>query len=58
MSIFVLSLIIAGGVGVWIYNKSLQRTGMGNNQPAIVGAIVSTIIIFVVLYLTLSTLLD
>jgi|GEM_PF-1009888 len=57
MSIFLISLMLAGGTATWLYTKFSRRSGGGNNGSAIVGAVVVGIVLFIVLYLTLKTLL-
>ncbi len=58
MSIFLISLIMAGGTATWLYVKFGRRSGGGNIGPALIGAGVSGFILFIVLYLTLSTVLN
>jgi len=49
--------MLAGGTATWLYTKFSRRSGGGNNGSAIVGAVVVGIVLFIVLYLTLKTLL-
>ncbi len=55
MSNFVISLLISAGSGAWLYNKFTKRSGGGNNGPAVIGAIVCAVILFIVLLLALNT---
>jgi len=56
MSNFVISLLVALGVAGWIYYKFFsRRTGEGNTRPAIIGSVVVGVIIFVIVFLALST---
>jgi uncharacterized membrane protein SpoIIM required for sporulation len=47
------ALIIAGGLGVWIYNKLMRQTG-GNTKSSLTGAAVSAGIIFLVVVTLVS----
>ncbi len=58
MSIFLISLMLSGGTAAWLYTKFGRRSGGGNTGPALIGAGVSGFILFIVLYLTLSTVLN
>jgi len=52
MGPFLTSLFVALGGGTWIYTRLQQHTGYGNSRSAIVGATLSALGIFAVLYLT------
>ena len=52
-----ITLLISVGSTAWIYNKFSKRSGGGNIKPAIIGAGVSGIVLFVILFLILSTVL-
>jgi len=52
MGPFLTSLLIALGSATWIYSRLQQHTGYGNSRNAIVGAVLSALGIFMVLYLT------
>lgn len=45
--------LLAIGTGTWIFTKLQNKTGYGNSQSAIVGAVVSGLLVFLVVYLTL-----
>ncbi|MGZ6005239.1 MAG: hypothetical protein ACXWLH_03735 [Candidatus Saccharimonadales bacterium] len=57
MSTFMISLLIAVGSTAWIYNKFAKRTGGGNLKPAVIGAAVTGVILFIIVFLTLSAVL-
>lgn len=57
MSVFVIALLIALSAGTWAYSKLYSRTG-GNNQNAIIGGATTALVLFIILYLTLSTFLN
>jgi len=50
-----IAFLIAAGLGTWIYTKMLRQTG-GNTQSALIGALVSAGIIFLVVITLLSML--
>ena len=52
MGPFFTSLFVSVGAGTWIYSRLQQHTGYGNSRSAIVGAGLSALGIFVVIYLT------
>lgn len=52
MGPFLTSLFVAIGGGTWIYSRLQQHTGYGNSRNAILGAVLSALGIFTVLYLT------
>ena len=56
MSPAVVALMLAVGVGTWIYTKLQQRTGYGNSKDALKGAAIAGGIKFVVV-LTLGVTL-
>ena len=56
MSPAVVALMLAVGVGTWIYTKLPQRTGYGNSKDALKGAAIAGGITFVVV-LTLGVTL-
>ena len=56
-SAFVISLLMSLGASAWLYSKFARRSGGGNTQPAIIGAAISGLVLFLILYLTLNTVL-
>lgn len=57
MSNFVMALLISVGAGAWLYSKLARRTGGGNTGPAIIGASVVALILFIILFLTFNSVL-
>jgi hypothetical protein len=53
MGPFFTSSLLAIGAGVWVFTKLQNRTGYGNSRGAILGAVVTGLGIFLVVYLTL-----
>lgn len=49
-SAFLLAFLIAGGGSVWIYTKLQNRTGYGNSQNAVWGALVVFVVGFIVVF--------
>jgi hypothetical protein len=58
MSNLVMALLISVGAGAWIFSKMARRSGGGNTKPAIIGASVVAVILFIILLLTFSTYLN
>lgn len=56
MSNFVISLLVAAGTGVWIFNKLQNKTG-NNTQKSLTASGVSAVIIFIVLLSVLHTII-
>jgi hypothetical protein len=57
MSSGVLSLLVAVGVSIWLYSRFFaRRSGEGNMGPAAIGTAVVGIVLFIILYLTLTSL--
>jgi len=54
MSTFVIALLLSAGIGAWLYSKFTHTSGGSNTKSALVGTAVTTVILFIVLYLTLS----
>jgi len=52
MGAFFIALLFAIGASTWIYVKMQQKTGYGNNQTALVGAAVSGLLLFIVVFMT------
>jgi len=55
MSKAVISLLLAIGLGTWIYNKFMKTTG-SLTQRSLLAAGISALVIFLVSFLTLSLL--
>lgn len=53
MGPFFTALFLAVGAGAWVFVRFQNRTGYGNNTPAIVGTAVTSLLLFVTVYLTL-----
>ena len=56
MGPFWTSLLLAVGAGTWIFTKLQNKTGYGNSRSAWLGASISALGIFTVVYLTLRML--
>lgn len=50
MSIGIIAFFLAAGSSGWLFTKLQNRTGQGNNQPAIIGAAVIFVIVFIVVW--------
>ena len=50
MSAGILAFIVALSTSVWAFTKLQNRTGYGNNQNAIRGAIVVFVLVFIVVF--------
>ncbi len=50
-----ISLFVAGPLGVWVYTKMLRQTG-GNKQSSLIGAAISAGIAFLVAVTLISML--
>lgn len=50
MSAALLALLIAGGGSVWIYTKLQNHTGYGNSKNAVIGALVTFAVGFIVIF--------
>ena len=57
MSVGVTSLILALGLGAWVYNYMARRTGEGNARSALIVAAQSAVFIFVFAWSILSLFL-
>ncbi|HSX53055.1 MAG TPA: hypothetical protein VLF90_01650 [Patescibacteria group bacterium] len=53
----IISLLLSLGVSAWLYSKFARRSGGGNTKPAIIGAAISGLVLFIILYLTLNSVL-
>ena len=49
----VISFLFAAGAGTWIYTKFMRYTG-NNTQNAVIGAVISAILIFIIFDALLS----
>lgn len=56
MSNLIISLLVAAGIGVWIFNKLQNKTG-NNTQQSLTASGVSAVIIFIVLLSVLHTII-
>ncbi len=52
MGAFFTALLLAVGVGTWIFTKLQQRTGYGNSRGALIGAGIAAFGVFLLVYLT------
>ena len=57
MSNLVLSLLLSAAGGMWLYYIFVKKTGYGNNKPAAIGAAASAVGLFIVIYLTLNSII-
>lgn len=57
MSALLIALIGAVGSSAWVYTKLQDRTGYGNNKPAIQGTVAVFIVGFIVLFTIFKFLL-
>ena len=49
MSKSIIAFLFAISLGVWLYNRLMRTTG-GNTKNSVIGAAVSGVLIFVVMY--------
>ncbi len=54
MSNFAISLLASICIGGWLYSKFVKRSG-GNMGPAVIGAVVCAVVIFIVLLVAINT---
>lgn len=54
MSSWLIALMFSIGASTWIFSKLQQNNGYGNNQSALIGATVSGVIIFIIMYMILN----
>ncbi|MGB4967775.1 MAG: hypothetical protein WBO35_06275 [Candidatus Saccharimonadales bacterium] len=52
MGSFFISLLFAVGAATWVYTKLQQKTGYGNSQSALIGAAVTGVGLFLVMFMT------
>lgn len=57
MGPFVTSMLFSIGIGVWVYTKLARQTGYGNQKSAYIGAGISALVIFIILFSTLSMIM-
>jgi hypothetical protein len=53
MTPFLIAFFIALGAGAWIFTKLQQKTGYGNGRTTWTGTIISVLVIFFVVYISL-----
>ena len=57
MSTFIIALFLSIGTGTWLYTKFARTSGGGNTKSALIGAGVTTLILFIIIFFTLSVFL-
>ena len=50
MNLFLISFLVAACLGGWAFSKLGQRTGHGNAKSAVIGAVVVSVVAFIVIF--------